>query len=155
MGKTVLYEYSRVQVLSDYIMKIKNNLKFVFNNFFIPYYWLFNFIISLFFLWMSPLELICWLIFFTIIYSKYCNQLTLISFVKIWLPVIILWYLILMIGMKDYLPIIIGPGYTNKFMLNYLYNNGTFINQICFSTVLTLHILSSLLGFPIVIPVIF
>ena len=65
-----------------------------------------------------------------------------------------MWYLILIISLGKYSPIIIGPGYTEALMGKALYD-GIYFERICFSTILTLHMFSSFLGFPIVIPVIF
>jgi hypothetical protein len=48
--------------------------------------------------------------FFTIC-LKYLKKLTWNSFIRTWLPIFTLWYLIL-INLGKYSPIIIGPGYT-------------------------------------------
>nr|QUS63581.1 hypothetical protein [Haslea silbo] len=134
-------------------MKIKNYLKFILHDFLIPNYWVFNFIISLFLLWLSPMILVYWLIFFTIC-LKYLKKLTWNSFIITWLPIFTLWYLILIVNLGKYSPIIIGPGYTKALMGKALCD-GIYFGRICFSTILTLHMFSSFLGFPIIIPVVF
>jgi hypothetical protein len=134
-------------------MKMKNNLKFILHDFLIPNYWVFNFIISLFLLWLSPMILVFWLIFFTICLKDF-KKLTWNSFIRTWLPIFTLWYLILIVNLGKYSPIIIGPGYTEALMGKAL-DDGIYFERICFSTVLTLHMLSSFLGFPIIIPVVF
>ena len=134
-------------------MKIKNNLKFILHNFLIPYSWIFNFVISLFLLWFSPMILVFWLILFTIC-LKYLKKLTWNSFIRTWLPIFTLWYLILIINLGKYSPIIIGRGYTEALIGKALYD-GIYFERICFSTILILHMLSSFLGFPIIIPVVF
>ena len=135
-------------------MKMKNYLKFILHDFLIPNYWVFNFIISLFLLWLSPMILVFCLIFFFTICLKYFKKLTWNSFIKTWLPIFTLWYLILIVSLGKYSPIIIGPGYTEALMVKALYD-GIYFERICFSTILTLHAFSSFLGFPIVIPVVF
>jgi hypothetical protein len=85
---------------------------------------------------------------------KYLKKLTWNSFIRIWLPIFTLWYLILIVNLgKDSL-IIIGPGYTEALIEKAL-SDGIYFERICFSTVLTLHMFSSFLGFPIIIPVVF
>lgn len=130
---------------------MKNYLKFILHEFLIPYYWIFNVIVSLFLLWLSPMILIFWLIFFTIC-LKYFKRLTWKSFIRTWLPIFTLWYLILLVDLGKYSPIIIGPGYTEILLEKALYD-GIYFERISLSTILTLHLFSSLLGFPIIIPV--
>lgn len=134
-------------------MKIKNNLQLLLHNILIPNYWVFNFIISLVLLWLNPIVLLCWLIFFTVC-LKYFKKLTRYSFNKIWLPIFILWYLILIVNLGKYSPLIIGPGYTEVLMGKALYDD-IYFQRICFSTILTLHMVSCFLGFPVLIPIIF
>ena len=134
-------------------MKMKNYLKFILHDFLIPNYWIFNFIIALFLLWLSPMILVFWLVFFTIC-LKYLKKLTWNSFIRTWLPIFTLWYLILIVNLGKYSPIIVGPGYTKALMGKALYD-GIYFERICFSTILTLHMFSSFLGFPIIIPVVF
>jgi hypothetical protein len=97
--------------------------------------------------------LIYWLIFFTIC-LQYFKKLTWNSFFRTWLPIFTLWYLILIVSLGKYSPIIIGPGYTEELMEKALYD-GIYFERICFSTILTLHMFSSFLGFPILIPIVF
>lgn len=137
-------------------MKIKNYLKSILYNlydFLTLNYWVFNFITSLFLLWLSPMIFLFWFIFSTIC-LKYFKKLIWNSFIRIWSPIFILWYLILIVNLGKYSPIIIRPGYTEAFMGKALYD-GIYFERICFSTILTLHMLSSFLGFPITIPVVF
>jgi hypothetical protein len=109
--------------------------------------------VCLFLLWLSPIILVYWLILFTL-FLKYLNLLTWNSFVRTWLPIFTLWYLILIVDLGKYSPIIIGPGYTEE-LLGKVFYNGLYFERICLSTILTLHMVSSFLGFPIIIPVIF
>ena len=132
---------------------MKNNLKFLLHDFLIPNYWVFNFAMSLFLLWLSPMILMFWLIFFSIC-LKYFKKLTWNSFIKTWLPIFTLWYLILIFNLGKYSPIIIGPGYTKELMGKAL-SDGIYFERICFSTILLLHMFSTFLGVPIIIPVIF
>ena len=96
----------------------------------------------------------CILAHFFTICLKYFKKLTWNSFIRTWLPIFTLWYLILIVNLGKYSPIIIGPGYTETLMGKALYD-GIFFERICFSTILTLHVFSSFLGFPIIIPVVF
>ena len=132
---------------------MKTRLKFLLHELLIPYYWVFNFPVSLFLLWFSPIILLFWLIFFTIC-LKYLEKLTWNSFIIIWLPISTLWYLILMIDLAQYSPIIIGQGHTIVLLVE-VTTNGVYFERICFSTILLLDWLSHFLGFPIIIPVIF
>ena len=112
-------------------------------------YWIFKFIISLLLLWLTPVYLVLWLILFTI-YLKYFRKLTWNSFIKTWSPILSVWYLILIIGLVNYSPLIIGPGYTEDLMRKALVD-GIYFERICFSTIIFFHALSSLIGFFIII----
>ena len=90
--------------------------------------------------------LVFWLIF-TICW-QYFKKLTWNFFIRTWLPIFILWYLILIVNLGKYSPIIIGPVYTEELMGKALYD-GIYFERICFSTILALHMFSSFLGFPI------
>jgi hypothetical protein len=87
--------------------------------------------------------------FFTIC-LKYLKKLTWNSFIRTWLPIFTLWYLIW--GKSSpYFPIIIVSGCTEAFMEK-LYTMGFILNEYVFSTILTLHMFISFLGFHIIIP---
>jgi len=92
------------------LKKIKNILKTYISN-----YWIFkiNFIISLLLLWITPVFLILWLILFTI-GLRYFGVLNWNSFIKTWSPIFSVWYLILLVSLVKYSPVIIGPGYTGR-----------------------------------------
>ena len=115
-------------------------------------YWIFkiNFIISLIFLWVTPVFLIFWLVLFTIGLG-YFKVLNWKSFIRTWSPIFSVWYLILLVNLIKFSPVFIGPGYTEDLMQKALIN-GVFFERICFSTIITLHAISTTIGIPILIP---
>lgn len=115
-------------------------------------YWVykFNFAISILFLWLSPVAVISWLLLFTF-YTWYIGNLNWKNFIRTWSPILSLWYLIILVSLINYSPVIIGPGYTEE-LLSKALSDGLTFERICLSTVLMLHIISAKLGIPLVIP---
>jgi len=126
---------------------IKNFFKKLTSN-----YWIFkvNFIVSLFLLWMTPVFLIVWLIMFTV-YLRFVGVLNWNTLIKTWTPILSVWYLILLVSLVKYSPVMIGPGYTKDLIRNALMD-GIFFERICFVTIFMLHGISAKIGFPILIP---
>jgi L-lactate permease len=69
--------------------------------------------------------------FFFTICLKYLKKLTWNSFIRTWLPIFTLWYLILIVNLGKDSPIIIGPGYTEALM-GKLYTMGFILNEYVF-----------------------
>ena len=72
------------------------------------------------------------------------------SIYKIWFITISIWYLIFTTTLAE-IPILIGFQNT-KVVLIYLIQHDVLFANLCFQTVMLLHILSSKLGFPVYIP---
>lgn len=136
-----------VRVPSGTMHYIKNLLKELTSN-----YWIFkiNFLVSLFLLWLTPVFLLLWLIIFTA-YLRFRGVLDWDTLNKTWTPIFGVWYLILVVSLAKYSPVIIGPGYTEELISNALMDE-IFFERICFVTIFMLHVISAKIGFPILIP---
>ena len=149
MVKQVHTGSSPVQI----IINMKKNFSYFPDSFSMSYFFVFNTVVSLYSLWWSPFILLCWLIFVTL-FLKYFDKLNRKYLIVTWVPIFILWYLILMIDLGGHSPLIIGPGYTEE-LLAKAFSNDLIFERISVPTILYLHFLSSFLGFPVFIPVVF
>ena len=111
-----------------------------------------NFIFSLFLLYLTPIVLLLWLILFVPLFLKYLGKLNLNSFLKSSIPILLAWYLILIVSLSTYVPVIVGPGYTGELILTILIDK-IFFARICLCTIVPLHYVSEAIGTPIILPV--
>ena len=112
-----------------------------------------NFIVSIFMLWIDPIILFTYLLSYNL-YLKYSKQYTLIDFLMSFIPILIFWYLVLVFGLADHCPLIIGPGDTEMFIFKVSFLdpiNPRWCEKICLNTIILLDKLSCFLNGTIVL----
>ena len=127
------------------------NLKKIFKTI-LSDFWIykFNFVLAFFFLWLSPVILLMWLVIFTVFLACF-KKLTKQSFIKTWIPVLIFWYSILLVDLLIYSPVIVGPECNIENLFIKILMGKVYFERICFSTIMLSHELGHRLGFSIII----
>ena len=106
-----------------------------------------NFLFSIFVLWIQPFLLIIYLVCFNF-YLKYLRELTKLQLFLAWVPILIFWYFVLLIGLANHCPLMIGPGHTEQFIVQVSFYDPIdprWCEKICVNTIILLDQLSCFL----------